>query len=278
MAFDIKKILGNIAQSLTDSEKLQARQNIDACKAYVTNSFPENEAEWNRWKDALLAGVPILMPRTGGFDFQLNPVGVYFNTPNDILIENIYNGPSGWECDQDTYTLNGHTVTHTNNTFVIASGQSAIVSTTPIDWWSSEITFNSSMFDQQTTGYQDIGKTYTVQPGQILQFFINTNFKVNSLSYANNGSFSDHTWGIILHTTGNYSDIKSRSSFCSVYLQAGQSTSDSEMKPVSATLMYKNTTSSPVTLDVALMTTWGNQYLTGSIQLKNVCIGDVTFN
>lgn len=54
--------------------------------------------------------------------------------------------------------------------------------------------------------------------------------------------------------------------------------SDSELKPVSATLMYKNTTSSPISLDVALMTSWGSQYLTGSIQLKDICIGDVVFS
>ena len=281
MAFNIKKVLGNVAQSLSDAEKLQARQNMDAAKIYTTDAAPTDSAEFERWKSAIQAGVPIVMELFGIGQYTVTSASYQAGPPEVITLEYIeeHSNPSRVIYSVDVYSKSGGTVTYTNREYdVSASGQGAIVSTTPINWWANELTFNSSMFDQQNTGYQDIGKTYTVQPGQILQFFINTSFKIYSLSYANGGSFSDHTWDIMLHTTGNNSDIKSKSSFCSAYLQAGQSMSDSELKPVSATLMYKNTTSSPISLDVALMTSWGSQYLTGSIQLKDICIGDVVFS
>lgn len=280
MAFNIKKVLANVAQSLDSAEKLQARQNIDAAKVYTADAAPTDSAEFERWKSAIQAGVPIVFELFGTGQYAVTSASYQAGPPEVITVEYIeeHSNPSRVIYSVDVYSKSGGTVTHTNRDYdVTASGQSAIVSTHPIDWFQNSIAFNSSMFDQQNVGYQDIGKQYTLQPGQILQFFINASFKVNSLNYGN-GSFSDHTWSIMLHTTGNNNDIKSKSAFCAVYLEQNQTLNNSELKPLNATLMYKNTSNAPITLDVALMTSWGSQYLTGSIELKNVYCGDVLFN
>lgn len=113
MSTQIKKILSNVSQSLSESEKAQARSNIGATKCYLAENLPSTLSEFNAWANALDSGVPIL-PAPFGVGTQLGLTNAE-HSGNIIHLEYVFENNGAVKYNTLEYTKSGSTVTLTTN-------------------------------------------------------------------------------------------------------------------------------------------------------------------
>lgn len=271
MSNPIKKVLANVVQSLSDSEKAQARTNIGALgtadlDVVMVSGFPYNVELFDTWADALDANKLVATYIGNSVITVTYAVHVISGSSNTITLNYpSLNASTGIVyMVKAVYTkVDSETVTHTTVDYQLNKMPTVDVSPTAYSITQQKIASGT------LGSIISLGPQFTVLPDETISVSLSANLYSEDGIYDFTGGFI--TLGMCLVDDADSSVVAIDQSI-RVYGSYAQGSTFKVDKQISSTLIYKNTGSTSKTLKLGVKRVF-NSTFSGDLYVYDLCLG-----